>query len=120
MKDGSLLTSAAKPSSEQWITHNPARGMAEISRTRDSSTVFQRTCREPAPPDNVKLVASWQTGLETPSALRQWKLLLQLVPSVMGAARSLNRDPRNDRHFDHRNFGTGPTESSAAKTKPKV
>jgi len=40
--------------------------------------------RSPAPPDNVKLVASWQTGLETPSALRQWKLRLQLVPSVMG------------------------------------
>ena len=44
--------------------------------------------RSSAPPDNVKLVASWQTGLETPSALRQWKLRLQLVPSVMGAARS--------------------------------
>jgi hypothetical protein len=88
MKDGSLLTSAAKPSSEQWITHNPARGTAEISRTRDNSSLFQRTCREPAPPDNVKLVASWQSGLETPSALRQWKLRLQLVPSVMGAARS--------------------------------
>ena len=75
--------------------------------------------RSPAPPDNVTLVASWQTGLETPSALRQWKLRLRLVPSVMGAAR-LNRDPRYDRHFDHRNFGTGPTESSAAKIKPKV
>ena len=44
--------------------------------------------RSPAPPDKVKLVASWQTGLETPSGLRQWKLRLQLVPSVMGAARS--------------------------------
>jgi len=88
MKDGSLLTSAAKPSSEQWITHNPARGMAEISRTRDSSTVFQRTCREPAPPDNVKLVASWQRGVETLSGLRQWKLRLQFIPSAMGAARS--------------------------------
>ena len=87
MKDGSLLTLAAKPSSEQWITHNPARDTAEISRTRDNSPVFQRTCREPASPDNVKLVASWQTGLETPSALRQWKLRLQRVPSVMGAAR---------------------------------
>jgi len=44
--------------------------------------------RSPAPLDNVKLIASWQSGLETPSALRQWKLRLQLVPSVMGAARS--------------------------------
>jgi len=119
MKDGFLLTSAAEPSSKQRITHNPAKGTAEISRTRDSSTVFQRTCREPAPPDNVKLVASWQTGLETPSGLRQWKLRLQLAPSVMGAARSAQPRSENDRRFDHRNFGTAPTES-AVKTKPKV
>ncbi len=75
--------------------------------------------RSPSPPDNVKLVASWQTGLETPSALRQWKLRLQLVPSVMGAARTAQRDPRNDRRFDHRNFGNGPTESSAGENKAK-
>src|ERR1700746_130423 len=35
--------------------------------------------RTPACPDNVKVAASWQTGLETPSGLRQAKLRLQLV-----------------------------------------
>ena len=30
--------------------------------------------RSLAPPDNVKLVASWQGGLQTPSGLRQSKL----------------------------------------------
>ena len=70
MKDGSLLTSAGRfPETTIYCVAPPPN-------------------RSPAPPDNVKLVASWQTGLETPSALRQWKLRLQLVPSVMGAARS--------------------------------
>jgi len=102
MKDGSLLTSAGR------FTETTIYCVAPPPN------------RSPAPPDNVKLVASWPTGLETPSALRQRKLRLQLVPSVTGGARSLNRDPRNDPHFDHRNFGTRPTKSSAAKTKPKV
>jgi hypothetical protein len=35
--------------------------------------------RSPARPDNVKVAASWQSGLETPSAVRQWKLRLHLV-----------------------------------------
>ena len=35
-----------------------------------------------------------RVGLETPSALRQWKLRLQLAPSVMGAARSAQSNPR--------------------------
>ena len=35
-----------------------------------------------------------RVGLETPSALRQWKLRLRLVPSVMGAARSAQ--PRSE------------------------
>jgi hypothetical protein len=35
--------------------------------------------RSPARPDNVKVAASWQSGLETPSGLRQAKLRLQLV-----------------------------------------
>jgi hypothetical protein len=33
----------------------------------------------PARPDNVKVAARWQSGLETPSAVRQWKLRLHLV-----------------------------------------
>jgi hypothetical protein len=102
MKDGFLLTSAGRFTEATIYCVAPPPNQS------------------PAPPDNVKLFASWHSGLETPSALRQWKLRLQLVPSVMGAAARLNRDPRNDRHFEHRNFGTGPTESSAAKTKPKV
>jgi len=51
--------------------------------------------RKPIGPDFVPLMnGSWQSGLETPSALRQWKLRLQLVPSVMGAARSAQSNPR--------------------------
>jgi len=55
--------------------------------------------RERVQPGDLKLVASWQSALQAPSGVKQWKLRLQLVPSVMGAARSV---------------------SSAAKTKPKA
>jgi len=70
MKDGSLLTSASR--------FNEATIYCVASPPNWS----------PAPPYIVKLLASWQSGLETPFAFRQWKLRLQLVPSVMGAARS--------------------------------
>jgi hypothetical protein len=101
MKDGSLLTSARFNEATIYCVAPPPNW-------------------SPAPPDNVKLVASWQTGLQTPSGLRQWKLRLQLVPSVMAPRARLNRDPRNDSRLDHPNFGTRPTESSAPKTKPKA
>ena len=34
-----------------------------------------------AHPGNVKLIASWQSALQTPSGPRQWKLRLERVPS---------------------------------------
>jgi hypothetical protein len=43
--------------------------------------------RSLARPDNVKLVASWQSGLQTPSGLRQWKLRLQLMSPDMPLTR---------------------------------
>jgi hypothetical protein len=48
--------------------------------------------RSPARPDNVKVVASWQSGLETLSGLRQWKLRLRLAsPDVRLARPKLGR-----------------------------
>ena len=40
-----------------------------------------------ARPDNVKLVASWQSGLQTPSGCRQSKLRLQLMSPAMPLTR---------------------------------
>jgi hypothetical protein len=42
--------------------------------------------RSVASPDNLKVIASWQSALEAPSGLRQWKLRLQLAcPDVPSA-----------------------------------
>ena len=42
--------------------------------------------REHAHPGNVKLVASWQSALDAPFGVKQWKLRLQLAPSITSAA----------------------------------
>jgi len=42
--------------------------------------------RERAHPGNVKLVASWQSALDAPFGVKQWKLRLQLAPSVTSVA----------------------------------
>jgi len=65
MKDGSLLTSAGRFTEATIYCVAPPPNQS------------------PAPPDNVKLLASWQSGLETPSGLRQWKLRLQLMSPEM-------------------------------------
>jgi hypothetical protein len=62
----------------------------EITMSRFIKTTIPRmvppSSRERAHPGDVKLVASWQSALEAPSGVKQWKLRLQLAPSVTSAA----------------------------------
>jgi len=62
----------------------------ELTMTRFIKTTIPcmvpPSSRERAHPGNVKLVASWQSALDAPFGVKQWKLRLQLAPSVTSAA----------------------------------